>query len=330
MGLPAPFTATELRNGAIRTLLREIDIKILPDVLEERLDDAIVEALAQDERLRHPFALIERGGWYGAEHFLSWLRTRLDSGPWKGGQRHFSAMTLAQFYAETQVDLSLVAADTSGGRLLVLNHHTAPDCPVVWAVRMSMSIPLVWEEVIWESEWGLYLADTAAGHSVVDGGLLSNFPIELFISGEPQVTRLMGPKVDDPVMGLLIDESLPVPPQLTAVGGALVDINVRPQDLRTVQRVLRLANTVTGAHDKMVIDAFSDLVVRLPAGGYGTTEFDMTDQRRAALVEAGRQAMRTYLDRPFAAGAPPAELGTAEMESGKRTADRIAKHLLGQ
>ncbi len=47
----------------------------------------------------------------------------------------------------------------------------------------------------------------------------------------------------------------------------------------------------------MVIDEFSHLVVRLPAGGYGTTEFDMSDARREALVDAGRQAMRAYLDR---------------------------------
>jgi hypothetical protein len=34
---------------------------------------------------------------------------------------------------------------------------------------------------------------------------------------------------------------------------------------------------MTTAHDKMVIEEFADLVVKLPAGGYGTTEFDMSD-----------------------------------------------------
>jgi len=56
-----------------------------------------------------------------------------------------------------QVDLAVVASNTTDGRLLVLNHHTSPDCPVVWAVRMSMSIPLVWNEVIWDKGWGTYL-----------------------------------------------------------------------------------------------------------------------------------------------------------------------------
>ena len=193
-------------------------------------------------------------------------------------------MTLKQFFDATGVELSVVAADTTDGRLLVLNHRTAPDCPVVWAVRMSMSIPLVWDEVVWQEGWGGYLGRPMAGHAIVDGGLLSNFPIELFISDEPQVVRLMGPKQDNPVLGLLIDESLAVP----AKKGILVDINIKPGELKTVQRLQRLVDTMTGAHDKMVIEEYEHLVVRLPAAGYGTTEFDMSDERRNALVGAGR------------------------------------------
>ena len=37
-----------------------------------------------------------------------------------------------------------------------LNHRTAPDVPVAMAVRMSMSIPFVWREVVWQKEWGTY------------------------------------------------------------------------------------------------------------------------------------------------------------------------------
>ncbi len=327
MGDPPPFTDEEVRQSAIRTLLRNIDVKILPDFLENRLDSIIAEMLAQNPHSRHFFAFVERGGWYAADRFISWLQAKLDTGPWKNGVRKFSALTLAQFFAETEVDLSVVASDTTDGRLLVLNHLTSPECPVVWAVRMSMSIPLVWNEVIWDKGWGTYLGREIAGHAIVDGGLLSNFPIELFISGEPQVTRLMGPKGTNPVLGLLIDESLPVTPSRGA-RGLVVDINVKPEELRTVQRLSRLANTVTTAHDKMVIEEFDQLVVRLPAQGYGTTEFDMSDERRTALVEAGRSAMAAYFD------ATPVERGLIKgLQTGDRkgiasAADRIAVRLL--
>jgi len=53
----------------------------------------------------------------------------------------------------------------------------------------------------------------------VDGGMLSNFPLELFISAESKVTNVMGPKQKTPVPGLMIDESLEVPGAGVAAGG---------------------------------------------------------------------------------------------------------------
>ncbi len=210
LGQPAPFSQEEIRASAIRTMLRNIDIVLLPDFIEEGLDDAIAQVLMQTPLFCHLVSLIERGGWYAADHFISWLQTRLDTETPQGKPRQFSKLTMAQFFAATGVELSVVASDTTDGRLLVLNHNTAPDCPLVWAVRMSMSIPLVWEEVIWQAGWGRYLGREMAGHTIVDGGMLSNFPLELFISDAPQVTRLMGPRQATPVLGLLIDDALTV------------------------------------------------------------------------------------------------------------------------
>lgn len=326
MGEPAAFTKEEILASAIRKLLRDINLNFVFDFVEEKMDDAIATTLADNPRSRHFFALVERGGWYAADRFITWLQSKLDSGPWKTGQRCFSGMTLKQFFDETQTDLAVVASDTTDGRLLVLNHRTAPDCPVVRAIRMSMSIPLVWDEVIWQESWGSYLQQPMADHVIVDGGILSNFPIELLISDAPQVTRLMGPKQDAPVLGLLIDESLPVQP---AKRGLLVDIDVKPGELKTVRRFKRLIDTMTSAHDKMVIEAFEHLVVRLPAAGYGTTEFDMSDERRNALVEAGKSAIRAYFEHPPTPHPAPRGLETTEPGSVRQAADRVAARLLG-
>ena len=321
MGEPAPFTDIEINASAMRKFLKDINLKFVPDFLEKRMDDFLAEILAEDLRSRHLFSFVERGGWFGADRFITWLQAKLDTGPWKRGTRQFSHMTLGQFFEATQVDLSVVASDTTVGSLLVLNHLTAPNCPLVWAVRMSMSIPLVWQEVIWEAGWGTYLEQDMAGHVIVDGGILSNFPIELFISDEPQVTRVMGPKKDDPVMGLLIDETLELPVKR----GLLVDINVKPGELRTVKRLKALVDTMTRAHDKMVMEEFDYLVVRLPAKGYGTTEFDMTEERRQTLVDAGRNYMKLYLDK----AAAPSRALSVRSPAAQDKADRIAARILG-
>ena len=338
MGDPESFTKAEIKKSATREVFTNIDLKFVPGFLEGPMDDALAGWLADNPRSRHFVAFVERGGWFSAARFISWLQAKLDTDPETELKRSYSQMTLKQFFEATQVEFSVVAADTTDGRVLVLNRRTASDCPVVWAVRMSMSIPLVWDEVVWKEGWGTYLGRPMAGHVIVDGGMLSNFPIELFISDEAPVTKLMGPKQDNPVLGLLIDESLAVP----ARKGILVDINIKPGELKTVQRIKRLVDTMTGAHDKMVIEEYEHLVVRLPANGYGTTEFDMSDERRNVLVAAGRNAMRLYLDThparkaglargvkaKGAKGVARGAKGAKGVKSVKTAADRIAGLLL--
>jgi predicted acylesterase/phospholipase RssA len=324
MGTPPPFGEAEIERSELRRVLRAIDVRLVPDFLERRLDDELARLVAGDERFRHVLALVERGGWFAADRFVRWIRERLDAAAPDGTPRALGAATLAQLHAATGVELTVVASDTTDARLLVLNHRTAPDCPVVWAVRMSMSIPLVWDEVLWRAEWGPYLGRDVAGHAVVDGGVLSNFPIELFVSAEPEVERLMGPKRGTPVLGLLVDEQLAVPPPLASARGALVSVRLDPSELRVVERLRRLVDTATTAHDKMVMEEHEALVVHLPARGYGTTEFDMSDARRAALVGAGRAAMAAYLDR---AAAPRARAAVSRAEGPARS-DRIARKLL--
>jgi len=66
-------------------------------------------------------------------------------------------MTLSQFFDATQVDLSVVASDTSDAHLLVLNHNTAPQCPLGLGRAHVDEHPLLWDEVIWLPGWGPYL-----------------------------------------------------------------------------------------------------------------------------------------------------------------------------
>ena len=65
------------------------------------------------------------------------------------------------------------------------------------------------------------------------------------------------------------------------------------------QRVKRLADTMSGARDTAVMAEFADEICRLPAMGYGTTEFDMSDERMAKLIEAGAAATRDYMEKRF-------------------------------
>lgn len=325
MGEPPPFDPEDIQHSAIRELLRSMDLPLVPEFVEEKLDDKLAQTIATNPALRHVYSFIERGGWYSAHDFVAWLQRKLDEGMYKGKPRNFSEMTMAEMYAATGTELTLTGSDTTSGRLLIFNHRTAPDLPLVWAVRMSMSVPLLWQEVIWLDAWGLYRGKSLADHAIVDGGLLSNFPIELFVSGEKPVTDVMGEKKSNNIIGFLIDEKVPVPgAPVPASSSSLSALG----NLRTVARFGNLVNTVTQARDKMVIDTFSDLVVHLPAKGFGTTEFDMTDERRNALVKAGRAATEAYLTAPDGVLAAPKDLDFEELMHAEAEANRIAFGIL--
>jgi NTE family protein len=155
--------------------------------------------------------------------------------------------------------------------------------------------------VEWKKAWGPYYTwDATAqrlepndfgGHSVVDGGLLSSFPISLFLSDRDDVSALVGSARAESVLGLLLDESMTVPNQPPRQADSGLGVGRS----RPVHRLRRLITTVTSAHDNTAMAAFARHVVHLPAGGYGTTELDMGDERREALVNAGREAMRAFL-----------------------------------
>lgn len=324
LGRPRPFTAEEIARSATRAALDKLDVRYLPDFIEDRLDRFVLGLMSTNE-MAHFFSFIERGGWYSADKFLEWARRKLDQASPSGQTRKMSALTFAEFHNMTGRDLSLVAADITDRRLLVLNHHTSPRLPVVWGMRMSMSMPFLWPEVIWQAEWGLYLNRSLTGHRIVDGGLLSNFPIELFLSNDPFVTALVGPKTSQGVLGLLIDESIEVrrsegKPDNTR------DTGIQLSDLPPVVRILDLVETATQAHDKMVIDAFEQFVCRLPAKGYQTTEFDMTDERRDRLINAGRSAMSHYFRSRETQGMKGPDI--YEMERAYHRADRLAVEIL--
>jgi predicted acylesterase/phospholipase RssA len=290
-------------------------------LVEDRFDSLILNMTTRDQ-FSNLFSFIERGGWYSADTFLDWARRKLNEGTFTNHRRRMADLTLVDFYEQTGKDLTLIAADTSDQRLLVLNHHTAPDVPVVWAMRMSMSVPLLWQEVIWQYEWGLYMNRDLTGHCVVDGGLLSNFPIELFLSNDPYIHQQMGPKSKAEVLGFLIDESLPVPEaRSTPDENAPADLSILP----VTSRIKSLVDTTTQARDKMVIDAFEQYVCRLPAMGYGTTEFNMSDKRRDILIRAGRRATEMYFEAAQLEGMLTPDI--REMERALSHADQIARNI---
>jgi NTE family protein len=246
----------------------------------------------QDRGWEDKIPLIERSlsmlldlGLYEGDRFLEWIRERLVA----KGVHTFADLVHDEFADDPRYRsrLQVVASDVTTHELLVLPRDATKlgiqpdDLDVALAVRMSMSIPVFFEPVRVVNE------KTGQVHVIVDGGMLSNFPVWLFDCPDGDVPEW-------PTFGLLLVEPKPrtpigarLPaPRMTGKGpGAVIDY------------IKALAQTMMEAHDRLYVEqANYARTIPIPTLGVGTTEFDLSRERALALYDSGRWAAEKFLD----------------------------------
>ena len=161
----------------------------------------------QDRAWEDKVPLVERSlsllldlGLFEGDRFLSWIRERLAA----KGVHTFADLVQEEFADDPRYRsrLQVIASDVTTHELLVLPRDAKklgiePDeLDVALAVRMSMSIPIFFEPVRFENP------NTGQVHVIVDGGMLSNFPVWLFDCDDGDVPEW-------PTFGLLLVEPKP-------------------------------------------------------------------------------------------------------------------------
>jgi NTE family protein len=77
-------------------------------------------------------------------------------------------VTLGDIYKSRGVSVHITASCLNTGRLAVFSHENEPDLPLHLAIRMSISIPIMFAPVLYR------------GKQYIDGGCIDNFAINLF------------------------------------------------------------------------------------------------------------------------------------------------------
>jgi NTE family protein len=170
--------------------------------------------------------------------------------------------------------LRVIASDLSNGRLMVLpddlDKYGIPKetFPVARAIRMSASLPYFFEPVRLKSLDGLSL--------VVDGGVLSNFPMWLFDKENTKKVR--------PVLGIKLSHNIQERPK-NKINNAI--------DLYDA-----LFQTMKDAHDSRYISRkHSTNIIFIPTEGVLTTEFQLTEAKKKELAEYGYNEAKFFLQR---------------------------------
>jgi NTE family protein len=231
---------------------------------------------------------LRKMGLHPGDYFEDWMRERL-------AEQHVH--TFGDLLADPETDdlasryrLEVIASDVTLRRMLILprdaREHLGIDDPdtleVAKAVRMSMSIPLFFEPVEFKNP------TSGNTHRIVDGGLLSNFPVWLFDCPPGQKPRW-------PTFGMLL--VAPTEQHPLVLGEETEAAEDEHEHFALVQYLRAIGRTALEAHDRLYVERASFArTIPIDTTGVGTTEFAITDTRKQALFDSGGKAAADFLD----------------------------------
>jgi len=173
-------------------------------------------------------------------------------------------ITLGELYKKTGNHLVLVSASVSYRRTAYFDYKTAPDLPVVKAMRASMAIPYIFKPIKYNNDF------------FVDGGTTNNYPIEYFeyiatdTGKEPNILGFM-----------LFPKKEMLRPKWIGVDNPLGYTNaIIP---------LVMINTGSTLYQKNI-----DRTVFIDCGKIDVMSFNMTKEQTRKLMQAGYDAIENY------------------------------------
>ncbi|AOZ91476.1 patatin-like phospholipase family protein [Paenibacillus crassostreae] len=214
-----------------------------------------------------PLRVMLKKGLYSGEALEQWIR------------RILMKKNISKFSDLPSGKLQIIASDITNGRILIIpdglrEYGINPDTfEIAKAIRMSTSIPYFFDPVM------LRLRGTAArGKSfseqfiyIVDGGLLSNFPLWLFDNDKSTTTGLSIPTIGFQMVGK--NEGV-------------------PRRIRGPFSMLQaMVETMLSAHDERYIEQDKSFrTIKIPTLGVTTTNFHITKEESMSLFASGYEA----------------------------------------
>lgn len=155
------------------------ELKNLPKILRQQLDRTFGD-------IDCIYRLVNSYGWYSSKYFYDWVKEQISlqfDASKKLPPYTFRDFNNSSIHKDNRpfLDLYIIGTDISNKTSKVFCYENTPDMEVAEAVRISMSIPLFFEA----NKVNTY--DTTGDHFThifSDGGVMRNYPINLFDSTE--------------------------------------------------------------------------------------------------------------------------------------------------
>ncbi len=242
-----------------------IAAKYTSEEIYQLIDELNLEKFLDQRNILIPSAVTKwillywRLGLYKGDELEKWVAEKL------------AARGISRFSDLQPKELRVIASDLTNGSLIVLpddliNYGIDPGSfPVAKAIRMSCSLPYFFEPV--------KLTANRSTSVIVDGGVLSNFPMWLFDKENVKKVR--------PVLGVKLSHNM----------------NDRPKNniSNAIKMFEALFETMKDAHDARYISRkHASNIIFIPTEGVLTTEFQLTQEKKRELVELGGECAKRF------------------------------------
>lgn len=246
--------------------------------------------------IRDAMRLVNEFGWYKGDYFRQWIGEIIAA---KLGKPD---ATFADAKAKGCLDMYFIGTNLSTGFAESFSAEKTPDMPIVDAVRISMSIPVFFAA-----------CRNKRGDVYVDGGALNNYPVRLFDRERYVSSSGMGVETGTYARhneqlqktGIIISpyiynkETLGFKLDSAAQIGVFRD-QKEPQHYKInnfVDYMMRLLETVTEAESNSHLDSNDwHRTIYVDTLGVKTTEFNLTAEKKNALIESGRTGVKKYFE----------------------------------
>lgn len=276
-----PFEEIEKIAGSLeykkvpeRTEISEL--KLIPEEVRVWMDNMFGD-------INCIYRLLHEYGWYSTNYFYEWIQKVIAAQ--FDPQKKRPPYTFADFknpylHKENRsfYDLYIIGTDLSMKTARVFSFETTPALEVATAVRISMSIPLFFESVKLEKEDG---KGNAATNIFCDGGLLNNYPLNLFDTPRYNSDPYYGANME--TLGVRFAQQL-----------SYKEIDCL---LTYIESLLHAASYVQqGIYDSNILNRERSIVV--DTGSISAVDFDITanDEKYWFLYMQGYRAAKKYFE----------------------------------
>lgn len=255
---------------------------------------------------RDSYRVLNRYGWHKGDKFYEWAQSIT-----KKRFRH-EHITFKQLFEETGNELIVVGCNASKGVSVQFSKERTPDLFVERALRISMSIPVYYRAIFIPDksvdDKGSILGNPGIDKEVdkgrdvfIDGGVLDNFPIQIFDEIPYNLKLIPGEIVEEKpdrtpqaynksTLGFRVDSQ-------TELNLGQLTKEVDEYKANTFfQYLLGLADLIHQMANKRHLDDYDwHRTVRINTLDVKTTDFKISTETQSVLIQKGIEATRKYI-----------------------------------